>query len=103
MRYFPIIIALLLVGCGSTRQLALADIQAPISKGDARLIISRDNSFLFGAGGANVEVSGVFVKTLGLGGAVAQDVHAGRTTVGAYAQDGYGKSILPLDAKAGIT
>lgn len=52
-----------------------------IRSGDARIEVERDNSLLFLAAGAVVEVNGARIGTLGRGGATFRDVKAGETVV----------------------
>lgn len=93
----------LLTGCGSTAVLTQADLTAPIHKGEARIIIIRDKSFLYGGGAATITVNGEEVASLGTGGEASTDVQAGHIGMSVKTPLTAGKFTLHFDAKAGKT
>lgn len=99
----PIIAVLMLSACGTTAQLTDADLHAPIGKGESRIIVSRDNSMLYGTAGAKIEVNGAEVATLGLGGQALKDVPAGLVTVSVSTMGSSGSDVAFVKAKTGKT
>lgn len=98
-----IAVVLILTGCGTTNTLKPEDLQMPIRKGEARLIIERDNSLLYLAAAADVSVNGAKVASLGRGGSVVRDVPARQTVISITTASALGNFTLLLDPAAGKT
>lgn len=96
-------VTLLLSACGSTKALDFGQVSAPLAKGQARIVVSRDESLLFVGAGAPVEINGQKVETLGRGGSVVKDVAAGKTNITVRVTSAPGQFVVLFDAKAGKT
>ncbi len=97
-------VALLLSGCGgTTKPLDLAEVNAPIKKGDARLVITRDDSALYYAAGAIVAANSQDIATLGREGAIVHDVRAGHLNLNVHALGSFGYYVINMDTKPGKT
>lgn len=96
-------VTLMLSACGTTKGLDMGQVTAPIGKGQARIVVERDNSLLYVGAGATIEINGAKVETLGLGGAVTKDVRAGQVAVSAQATASFGKFTVRFVAQPGKT
>ena len=79
MRYLFLFLVLILISaCGSTGMTNQSLLDAPIPKDKSRLVITRDNSLLYMAAGAEVSVNGREIANLGRGAGVIYDVDSGQ-------------------------
>lgn len=105
MRKLLLIIAatMMLSACGTTAELTQADLAAPVPPGQARIIISRDKSFMYGGGAATVSVNGDEVASLGTGGGASIAITPGKIRLSVKTPMTVGKFTIVFDAKAGKT
>lgn len=96
-------VTLMLSACGTTNALTSEQVGAPLGKGQARIVISRNESLLFLAAGAIVEINGSKTEILGRGGSVVRDIRSGPAIVSAQATGSFGKFVVRFNAKAGKT
>jgi hypothetical protein len=95
--------ALALTACGTTRPLETQDLNRPIRAGQARVVVSRDESLLYLGAGAKITINGDEVETLGRGGSVVRDVRAGNSYVKTTATASFGEFVIVFDAAPGKT
>ena len=67
----------ILTACGSTGTINAEKLNEPIPNDRSRLVIERTSSFLYSGGAATVEVDGVEIARLGVGGSVVYDCQPG--------------------------
>jgi len=91
----------LLTACGTTGAINAEKLNEPIPKDRSRLVIERTNSYLYSGGAAKLEIDGVEIARLGIGGSVVYDCQPGDRTLSVGTPFSAGKYKTTIKAVAG--
>jgi len=94
---------LILSACGTTGPVNLSQLNEPIPAGKARVVITRDSSFLYIAATVNVRANGVKIASLGRGGSVLHEISKGKNILSVSTPTASGQFVVSFDAKEGQT
>lgn len=90
----------LLSACGSTGTLNLTKLQDPIPDNKARIVVTRDTSFLYLAASADVIANGTKIASLGRGGSVVYDIPKGNNVLTVCTFGSFGRYTINFEAKS---
>ncbi len=90
---------LCLSACGTTGPINLTQLNEPIPADKARIIVTRNNSLLYLAAGAEVRLNGAKIANLGRGGSVIHDIPKGNNVLSTSTMGSFGRFTVTFDAK----
>jgi len=93
----------LLTACGTTGPVNLSQLNEPVPKDQARIIVERNNSLLYLAAPVHVRSNGIKIASLGRGGNVVHDIPQGENTLSVSTPTAFGQFVVNFEAKAGST
>lgn len=94
-------VIVLLTACGTTGAINAEKLNEPIPSDRSRLVIERTSSFLYSGGAATVELDGVEIARLGVGGSVVYDIQPGNKTLSVGTPFSAGRYKTTFNATAG--
>ncbi len=97
------LMALFLVACGSQGVLNVEQLAQPTPAGQAKLVITRDNSYYGILAAVNVSLNGRRIASLGRGATVVQLAKAGENTLAVASVGDFGNYVTTFQADAGKT
>lgn len=96
-------VILFLSACGTTGPINLTQLNEPVPSGEARIVITRNNSLLYLAAAVDVRSNGVKIAHLGRGGSVVHNIPKGSNTLSVSTPTAFGQFVVNFNAKAGKT
>ena len=94
---------LMLSACGTSGVTNADLLNQKIPKDHSRLVISRDTSLRYMAGGADISLNGVKIGSLATGASIIKDTPAGKNLLMVRAPADFGDYSITFDTKSGKT
>ncbi|MGQ0526676.1 MAG: hypothetical protein ACT4OY_01380 [Alphaproteobacteria bacterium] len=96
-------IIIFLAACGTTGPVNLSTLNEPVPANKARIVVTRNSSLLYLVAAVDIRSNGTKIASLGIGGSVAHDIHAGANVLEVSTPTAPGQFIVRFDAKPGHT